>query len=92
MRTPKSPEHLAKLRENIAKINIDRVFTAELRLKISLANGHVVLVTDTVTGETTEYHSIRVAAQELGTNHSTIRNYIKSGKLYRDTYKIVLKD
>jgi len=37
LRGPKSPEHLAKLRENIAKINIDRVFSKELRLKISKA-------------------------------------------------------
>lgn len=58
MRAPKSPEHLAKLRENIAKINTDRVFTAALRLKIALANGNKVLVIDTVTDVTKEYHSI----------------------------------
>jgi len=92
MRAPKSPEHLAKLRENIAKINIDRVFSEELRLKISKGNGHRVAVTDTVTGETKEYHSISVAAQELGSTQPTVSSYMKTGKLFRDTYKIVLKE
>jgi len=92
MRAPKSPEHLAKLRENIAKINTDRVFTAALRLKIALANGNKVLVIDTVTDVTKEYHSIREAALELGTSHPTVRSYIKTGELFRGIYKIVLKE
>jgi hypothetical protein len=83
MRGPKSPEHLAKLRENIAKINIDRVFSEEVRLKISKSNGHRVEVTDTVTGETKEYPSISGAAQELGTSQPTLSSYMKTEKLFR---------
>jgi len=37
-----------------------------------------VELTDTLTGETFLYDSIRMAARELNTNHNTIRNYIKS--------------
>lgn len=95
MRGPKSPDHLAKLRENIAEINIDRLFSEELRLKkISKANGHKVEVTDTVTGETKEYPSTHVAGQELGysTSAPTVRSYMKTEKLFRGTYKIVLKE
>ena len=36
----------------------------------------------------TVYESIRKAAISLNTNHSTIRNNIKSGKLYKGLYKI----
>lgn len=46
-------------------------------------------VTDIQTGETTIYGSLRSAAKELGTNHTTIRNYIKSKKLYQDRFQIV---
>jgi hypothetical protein len=51
-----------------------------------------VVVTDIVAGETKEYHSIRVAAQELDSSHPTLKSYIKTGKLFRGVYKIVNKE
>lgn len=50
--------------------------------------GRKVEVTDTLTGETTIYDSTRSAAKGLDTNHGTIRNYIKSQRLYRDRFKV----
>jgi group I intron endonuclease len=88
MRGPKSPEHLAKIRENLAKINIDRVFSEELRSKISKANGNKMAVTDTATGEIKEYPSMRALALEFGVSRYSLGNYIKSGKLFRGVYKI----
>lgn len=49
-----------------------------------------VEVTDIKTGETTLYDSIRKAAKGLGANHTTIRSYIRSKKLYQDRFQIVL--
>ena len=45
--------------------------------------GFQVKVVDTQVGETSIYDSIRSTAKEPATNHNTIRNYIKSKKLYR---------
>jgi len=52
------------------------------------AEGRKVEVTDTLTGETTIYDSTRSAAKRLETNHTTVRNYIKNQKLYRDRFKV----
>lgn len=60
------------------------------RLKHSKV-GFQVKVVDTQVGETSIYDSIRSAAQELATNHTTIRNYIKSQKLYQGRYLIELQ-
>lgn len=50
--------------------------------------GRKVEVTDIKTGETTIYDSVRKAAIGLGTNHTTIRNYLKSKKLFQDRFYI----
>lgn len=92
MRGPKSPEHLAKLRESLAKINIDRVFSEELRSKISKANSNKMAVTDTATGEIKEYPSMRALALGFGVSRYSLSNYIKSGKLFRGVYKIWVKE
>jgi group I intron endonuclease len=88
MRGPKSPDHLAKLRENLAKINTDRVFTEELRAKISKGNSNKMAVTDTATGEIKEYHSMRELALAFGASRPSLSNYVKTGKLFRGVYKI----
>ena len=92
MRGPKSPEHLAKLRENIAKINIDRVFSEEVRSKIAKANSNIVAVTDTATGEIKEYPSIYALSLEFGVSPASLSNYIKTGKLFRGVYNIWVKE
>jgi group I intron endonuclease len=51
--------------------------------------GRKVEVTDIKTGETTLYDSVRKAAIGLATNHTTIRNYLKSKKLFQDRFYIV---
>jgi len=53
--------------------------------------GFQVKVIDTQVGETSIYDSIRSTAKELATNHTTIRNYLKSQKLYRGRYLIELQ-
>jgi group I intron endonuclease len=50
--------------------------------------GKEVKDTDINTGETTIYDSTRSAARELGTSHGTIRNYIKSKKLFQGVYQL----
>lgn len=49
-------------------------------------------VTDTATGEIKEYPSIRALALEFGVSRSSLSNYIKSGKLFRGVYKILVKE
>jgi len=53
--------------------------------------GNQVKVVDTQVGVTSVYDSIRSTAKVLATNHTTIRNYIKSQKLYRGRYLIELQ-
>lgn len=64
-----SPDRLAISKKNIAKYNVKCA--------------KVVEVTDIETGKTVTYESQRQAAQELKTNHTTIRNYIKNHKVFR---------
>ena len=52
--------------------------------------GVKVGITDTQTAETIIYDSVRKAAIGLGTNHSTIRNYLKSKKLYQDRFTVFI--
>src|SRR4051794_19109041 len=46
----------------------------------------VVEVTDIETGKTVSYESQRQAAKELNTNHTTVRNYIKSQRVFQGKY------
>lgn len=52
--------------------------------------GSKISVTDLNTNETVIYESIRKAALALETNHTTIRNYLKLNKPYKDIYLFVL--
>lgn len=67
-----------------------RTFSQEHRGKISAGNGSKILVVDLLTNNTSEYNSIRKAAEELGSPYSTIRYYACKGKLYLDRYKITI--
>jgi group I intron endonuclease len=80
-----------------AKLGIQRSEETKAKIKAyqstRLKNpvpGRKVEVSDILTGETTIYDSTRSAAKGLDTNHTTIRNYIKSKKLYRDRFKVNL--
>ena len=82
-----------KLRDAILGIKRSEETRAKLRIIQSNRKKHPVIgikieVKDTSTGETFFHDSIRNAAKELNSNHSTIRNYVKSGKLFRDRYLI----
>ena len=89
-------ETKAKLREARLGVKSSEETRAKLRIiqatRLNHPNpGKEVKVTDINTGETTIYDSSRSAAKELDTNHTTIRNYIKSQKLYRGRYLIGLQ-
>jgi hypothetical protein len=64
----------------------------ETRAKISAENGTKVLVCDLLTNNNSEYDSIRKAASGLNAPYSTIRYYTLQNKLYKDRYKITLKN
>jgi len=59
---------------------------AELNAK----KGIKVKIIDTETNITTEWDSIHKAAFSLGASHVTIGRYLKSKKLYKGRYEIVL--
>ena len=65
-----------------------KTFSEEHRAKISVAKGSKISVVDFLTKNTSEYSSIRKAAEGLGAPYSTIRDYASKGKLYLDRYKI----
>jgi group I intron endonuclease len=81
-------EHSDETKGKIQAASLGRKFSEETRAKITASKGHKLEVTDIRTGDTAIYDSTRSAAKELGTNHNTIRNYIKSQKLYRERFQI----
>lgn len=72
-----SEELKEKLRKNLAVQNAKKAFLVE--------------VTNIETNEHFTYPSIRDTGKAFDTNHNTIRNYIKSQKLYREVYLFSLK-
>ena len=80
--------HSAETKAKMAT-NLGRQLSEETRAKIAASKGHKLEVYDIITGDTAMYDSTRSAAKELGTNHNTIRNYIKNKKLYRERFQIV---
>jgi len=92
-----SEETLAKFRarkhteETLEKFKT-RVLSAEARAKISAVKGYKVVVSDLLTGEINEYNSIHMAAKGLGAPYSTVRDYLKNHKIYRDRYEITTKE
>lgn len=89
--------HTEETKAKLSAASLDRRLSEETRAKLSVIQsnrlkhpvpGMKVEVTDTLTGETFLYDSIRMAARELNTNHNTIRNYIKSKKLFQGKFQI----
>jgi group I intron endonuclease len=82
-----------KLRDAILGIKRSEETRAKLRVIQSNRQKHPVAgikleVKDTLTGNTLYYDSLRIAAKELNSNHKTISNYLKSGKLFQGRYQI----
>ena len=82
-----------KLRDAILGIKRSEETRAKLRVIQSNRKKHPVAgikleVKDTLTGNTLYYDSLRIAAKELNSNHKTISNYLKSGKLFQGRYQI----
>jgi group I intron endonuclease len=69
-----------ELREKLRASTLSRI--ESIRIAVVRANGHPVLFTDTETGETTEYCSMREAAREMQVSARTIINYIKENKIF----------
>lgn len=78
-------------KETIEKFKA-KVFSEETRAKISAEKGTKVLICDLLTNNNSEYDSIRKAAEGLNAPNSTIRYYALHNKLYKDRYKISLKN
>jgi group I intron endonuclease len=86
-----SDEHRAKISLN--NINRSEELKAKVRARLatySQAKAHKVEITNTLTNTIAVYDSIRKAAIELNTNHTTIRRYIKNQKLFKGIYEIKL--
>jgi group I intron endonuclease len=99
-----SSSHKAKIRKaNLGRKNTEEMkanmrnlirtdeVKAKLRLNLlnyNLSKGHKIEVMNVKENTSILYESIRKAAISLDTNHNTIRNYILSGKLYKDLFKI----
>jgi group I intron endonuclease len=95
MRKPLNPEHLAKIREILAKRNASAEHLAMIREHISKINAErkiCVVVTNLKTGESVKYESIRAAARELNMNHVRISRYIKSKAVFQGLYSITVKE
>ena len=80
----------AKLGIKNSKETIDKMKAYQsIRVKQPVP-GIKLSVTDINTNETVIYESVRKAAVALGTNHTSIRNYLKSNKPYKGIYLLVI--
>jgi group I intron endonuclease len=83
---------LGKILSEVTKARLskalkDRTILRETKEKMSSAKGGSGIdVINSVTRKTVTYISGREAAAALGCDEKTIRNYIKSGKLFRNVY------
>jgi hypothetical protein len=97
MKTAKSPETLAKIRNHLAKLNASP-FSPEIRAKISagMANFNVstkskkVIFTDIETQERLSFVSYRDASLKMNISRNTINKYLVSKEVY-GKYLISLK-
>lgn len=65
-----------------------KIHSENTRIKISKTLGHRISVIEIATGVTSYYDSIGKASDALGSSHTTISRYIRTGKLFRGIYKI----
>lgn len=88
--TQAQKDHIAKLNENCN--TPERIAKSKQNLAAHIAkSSKAVEITNIETGKTVTYESQREAARQLGINHNSIRNYIKSQKLFLGKYKIAVK-
>ena len=59
---------------------------------MSAINGLAVIVTNIKTGEIEEFATLTEAGAALGVSRTTIKKTIGSGKVFRDSYIINLKN
>lgn len=91
-----SEETKAKI--SAARASLGIKLSLETRAKLSAATAaraspHGVSVkVNIVTGDTEELSTMTGAARYLGVIRTTIKNIIRSGKIFRDSYSIELKD
>jgi hypothetical protein len=73
-----SEETKAKLKKHLVKFNVkEKCFCVE--------------AINIETKVTSTFPYLREAAKAFDTNHNTIRNYVKSGKLFKDIYHFYIK-
>lgn len=77
-----SPETLAKLKV----ISKDSSYINKLKLTQSSLRGHTTILINKLDNSIQKYDSITEAAKSLKVDNATLRYYLKSGKLYKDTY------
>jgi hypothetical protein len=88
LKTEAVPANLSyyKVRELIIK------YRKESLDKLHLSYGKVIDVFDKETNNTMTFTSIIKASYRFGTSKTTIRNYITSGKLYKNRYHFKFSD
>ncbi len=87
----KSPRFGKKLSEETLNKLRTKIHSNLTKEKISKTLGFTIEVTNIVTGITTVYDSIGKAAVAIDSSRTTISRYIRSGKLFKDIYKIMYK-
>ena len=65
-------KHLDETKEKIRAAHVGRQHSEGHKVKIGIANGTEILVTNLETNEIVKYSSIRQAAKELNTSHVTL--------------------
>jgi group I intron endonuclease len=77
---------------NIKKSKTGFVPSSGLReINHLLATGHITSIRNIKNNSIKTYSSIRAAARDIGTNHTSLLNYIKNKRLYKKTFLITRK-
>nr|YP_009261993.1 GIY-YIG endonuclease [Chrysoporthe austroafricana]AMX22068.1 GIY-YIG endonuclease [Chrysoporthe austroafricana] len=80
----------AKLGIKRSKETIDKIKAYQSTRVKQPVSGTNLSVTDLNTNETVIYESVRKAAVALGTSHTTIRNYLKCNKPFKERYLLIM--
>jgi len=87
--------HSSKSKELIRQKALNRIFSEETKLKMSVIHGHPINIHEKSTSgkfnKIGNFVSIRKAGKFLNISPSTIIKYKKSGKIYKNKYRFLSK-
>ena len=89
--------HTEETKIKLREIKLGKTHSEETKAKLKIiqsnraiqpVKGKSIRIEDTLTGQINIFYSLRQAGKELSSNHTSMRNNLDKGKLYRNRYLI----